>query len=177
MKCHLYPISWVKPDVYKCNISIVHIFLYHVGLSSRIDCCTTNNNYQHQQNHHNFSSKLQLLNYNTSSSLPQSAGDQGNGSSFEQKQPFQNRQSSPLNHTTSTLSRRPSFTLQSPLQHRPIVENIISDNNNSHTYRQQMPDPFNFNSRRGASAFSSLRRSDSYSPGIPLHSALLEFLT
>ena len=101
-------------------------FLYHVGLSSRIDCCTTNNNYQHlahQQNHNNISSKLQLLNYNTSSSLPQSAGDQGNGSSFELKQPcFQNRQSSPLNPhtTTSTLSRRPSFTLQSPLQHRSI---------------------------------------------------------
>ena len=164
------PQDWVKPDDYKCNISIVHIFLYHVGLSSRIDCCTTNNNYQHlahQQNHNNISSKLQLLNYNTSSTLPQSAGDQ----SFEQKQPcFQNRQSSPLNShtTTSILSRRPSFTLQSPLQHRPIVENIISDNNNSHTYRQQMPDPFNFNSRRGANAFSSLRRSDSYSPGIPL---------
>ena len=103
--------------------SLSSIFLYHVGLSSRIDCCTTNNNYQHlahQQNHNNISSKLQLLNYNTSSTLP---GDQNSSCNFEgQKQPFQNRQSSPLNPhtTTSTLSRRPSFTLQSPLQHRSI---------------------------------------------------------
>ena len=110
-----------------CVSLVCPFFLYTVGLSSRIDCCT-NNNYPA----HHFS-KLQLLNYGSSSA-----------------------ESSRSN--TITLSRRPSFTLQSPLQHRPIVENIISDNNN--TYRQ--PDPFNFNHRRAA---FSLRRSDSYSPG------------
>ena len=108
-------------------ISSVSNFLYTVGLSSRIDCCT-NNNYPA----HLHFSKRQLLNYGSSESS---------------------------RSNTNTLSRRPSFTLQSPLQHRPIVENIISDNNN--TYRQ--PDPFNFNHRRAA---FSLRRSDSYSPGM-----------
>lgn len=54
-----------------------------------------------------------------------------------------------------TCLRRPSFTLQSPLQHRPIVENIISDSN---TYRIQDNTP---NNRRSF----ALKRSDSYSPG------------
>ena len=131
--------------------TFIFVFFRTVGLShsQRIDCCTTmsNNNYQH----HFSTSKLQLLN-----SLHSASSANADSSTTNRNN---------LVSTSSNLSRRPSFTLQSPLQHRPIVENIISDNNNSHTYRQQMPDPFNFNSRRGANAFSSLRRSDSYSPG------------
>ena len=128
-------------------------FFCTVGLSDsqRIDCCTTmsNNNYQHP-----FSiSKLQLLNsLHSASSVADS--------------PTTNRNN--LVSTSSNLSRRPSFTLQSPLQHRPIVENIIlSDNNNTYRQNNHFPDPFNFNqsSRSRANAFSSLRRSDSYSPG------------
>lgn len=66
---------------------------------------------------------------------------------------------SKFNYNTSERSslRRPSFTLQ--LQHRPIVENIISDNN---TYRPEPPN-FNFNTTNRR-AFT-LKRSDSYSPG------------
>ena len=130
-------------------------FFRTVGLShsQRIDCCTTmsNNNYQH----HFSTSKLQLLN-----SL-HSASSAANADS-----PTTNRNN--LVSTSSNLSRRPSFTLQSPLQHRPIVENIIlSDNNNTYRQNNHFPDPFNFNqsSRSRANAFSSLRRSDSYSPG------------
>ena len=133
-------------------------FFRTVGLShsQRIDCCTTmsNNNYQH----HFSTSKLQLLN-----SLHSASSSANNADS-----PTTTNRNN-LVSTSSNLSRRPSFTLQSPLQHRPIVENIIlSDNNN--TYRQNnhhFPDPFNFNqsSRSRANAFSSLRRSDSYSPG------------
>ena len=128
-------------------------FFCTVGLShsQRIDCCTTmsNNNYQH----HFSTSKLQLLNsLHSASSVADS--------------PTTNRNN--LVSTSSNLSRRPSFTLQSPLQHRPIVENIIlSDNNNTYRQNNHFPDPFNFNqsSRSRANAFSSLRRSDSYSPG------------
>lgn len=128
-------------------------FFCTVGLShsQRIDCCTTmsNNNYQH----HFSVSKLQLLNsLHSASSVADS--------------PTTNRNN--LVSTSSNLSRRPSFTLQSPLQHRPIVENIIlSDNNNTYRQNNHFPDPFNFNqsSRSRANAFSSLRRSDSYSPG------------
>jgi len=122
--------------------------------SQRIDCCTTmsNNNYQH----HFSTSKLQLLNSLHSAS------------SANADSPTTNRNNLVL--TSSNLSRRPSFTLQSPLQHRPIVENIIlSDNNNTYRQNNHFPDPFNFNqsSRSRANAFSSLRRSDSYSPGMP----------
>ena len=130
-------------------------FFRTVGLShsQRIDCCTTmsNNNYQH----HFSTSKLQILNSLHSASSANSADS-----------PTTNRNN--LVSTSSNLSRRPSFTLQSPLQHRPIVENIIlSDNNNTYRQNNHFPDPFNFNqsSRSRANAFSSLRRSDSYSPG------------
>lgn len=60
--------------------------------------------------------------------------------------------------SSTTCLRRPSFTLQSPLQHRPIVENIISDSN---TYR--LPDQVNNTSNHRRSF--ALKRSDSYSPG------------
>lgn len=140
------------------------LFFCTVGLSTHLriaDCCTstttTNNNYQH----HFSTSKLQLLNSLHSASAVAIAENRSSNNSQTSSNLFN------PNQTSSNLSRRPSFTLQSPLQHRPIVENIIlSDNNN--TYRQNnFPDPFNFNqsSRSRANAFSSLRRSDSYSPG------------
>jgi hypothetical protein len=141
--------------------TFIFVFFRTVGLShsQRIDCCTTmsNNNYQH----HFSTSKLQLLNSLHSASAVAIAENRSSNNSQTSSNLFN------PNQTSSNLSRRPSFTLQSPLQHRPIVENIIlSDNNN--TYRQNnFPDPFNFNqsSRSRANAFSSLRRSDSYSPG------------
>ena len=138
-------------------------FFCTVGLShsQRIDCCTTmsNNNYQH----HFSTSKLQLLNSLHSAST---VADSPTTNRSNQNQTSSNLSEMP--RTSSNLSRRPSFTLQSPLQHRPIVENIIlSDNNNTYRQNNHFPDPFNFNqsSRSRANAFSSLRRSDSYSPG------------
>ena len=134
--------------------TFIFVFFCTVGLShsQRIDCCTTmsNNNYQH----HFSTSKLQLLN-----SLHSASSANADSSTTNRNN---------LVSTSSNLSRRPSFTLQSPLQHRPIVENIIlSDNNNTYRQNNHFPDPFNFNqsSRSRANAFSSLRRSDSYSPG------------
>ena len=58
-------------------------------------------------------------------------------------------------------SATPTFTLQSPLQHRPIVENISTDNYNSCISNSQ----FNYGIRRASSQSHTLRRSDSYSPG------------
>ena len=54
----------------------------------------------------------------------------------------------------------PTFTLQSPLQHRPIVENITTD-----TYTN-ISNSINYGIRRAP----TLRRSDSYSPGMVLPS-------
>ena len=54
----------------------------------------------------------------------------------------------------------PTFTLQSPLQHRPIVENITTD-----TYTN-ISNSINYGIRRAP----TLRRSDSYSPGMVLAS-------
>ena len=132
-----------------------------VGLiSPRIDCCT-NNNYQPIQHF----SKLPTSQLHATSQNHATSQIQSNTSSL----PFQNLNQAQIQHrippcgstTNSTLPRRPSFTLQSPLQHRPIVENIISDHSNS--YRIQTSDPFNFNSTNKRAY--SLRRSDSYSPG------------
>ena len=69
-----------------------------------------------------------------------------------------NHYSKPLFHYTDRPRRynlnTPTFTLQSPLQHRPIVENISTD-----TYN--ISNSINYGIRRA----QTLRRSDSYSPG------------
>ena len=146
-----------------------------VGLnSSRIECCTSNQ-YQH---HFPKPSPPTFLNtYSNIIDTPiapapievhTSPGHFYNPSGFNPN--------SGLNHGLNNpsglgmLARRPSFTLQSPLQHRPIVENIISDHNtyrhvqtssNLHPFQQTSADPFQISPRRS----QTLRRSDSYSPG------------
>ena len=129
-------------------------FLSIIGLT-RIDnmCCgpsstttlSTNLNNNLQNVHHHYSKPSSLFHYNNT--------DRSTSTS-----PMLMSSS---RHRYNLNSATPTFTLQSPLQHRPIVENISTDNYNSCISNSQ----FNYGIRRASSQSHTLRRSDSYSPG------------
>lgn len=83
---------------------------------------------------------------------------------FEQPKARPQQQQQHQRHLYRSTSTQP-FSLQSPLQHRAIVENIIYTNNNSN-YRQQQQPLFSNILTLNRRAIN-LRRSDSFSPGMP----------
>ena len=112
------------------------------GHSSTTTLSTNLNN--NLQNVHHYSKPSSLFHYNTDRSTSTSP-----------------MLMSSSRHRYNLNSATPTFTLQSPLQHRPIVENISTDNYNSCISNSQ----FNYGIRRASSQNHTLRRSDSYSPG------------